>query len=143
MSNETVSDPNALQEAEKYDNPVASREFILGILAEHAGPMTLSRLISHLEYDGDDERIEGLSRRLRAMERDGQVIRNRRGGYVPVTHTELVRGRVLGHRDGFGSKPAAARPYEPRGQARDSRMGDRDGRSHAPQGRGGKRTHEY
>ncbi|WP_407276160.1 ribonuclease R [Halothiobacillus sp. DCM-1] len=102
MSNEPVSDPNALQEAEKYDNPVASREFILGILAEHAGPMTLNRLISHLEYDGDEERIEGLSRRLRAMERDGQIIRNRRGGYVPVTHTELVRGRVLGHRDGFG-----------------------------------------
>lgn len=102
MSNEPVSDPNALQEAEKYDNPVASREFILGILAEHAGPMTLSRMISHLEYDGDDERIEGLTRRLRAMERDGQVIRNRRGGYVPVTHAQLVRGRVLGHRDGFG-----------------------------------------
>lgn len=102
MSQETVSDPQAALEAEKYDNPVASREFILQLLAEHDGPLTLNRLISHLEYDGDDERIEGLTRRLRAMERDGQVIRNRRGGYVPVTHAELVRGRVLGHRDGFG-----------------------------------------
>lgn len=102
MSQETVSDPQAALEAEKYDNPVASREFILQLLSEQDGPLTLNRLISHLEYDGDDERIEGLSRRLRAMERDGQVIRNRRGGYVPVTHAELVRGRVLGHRDGFG-----------------------------------------
>jgi ribonuclease R len=102
MSQETVSDPQAALEAEKYENPVASREFILQLLAEHDGPLTLNRLISLLGYDGDDERIEGLSRRMRAMERDGQVIRNRRGGYVPVTHAELVRGRVLGHRDGFG-----------------------------------------
>ncbi|MBN2854609.1 MAG: ribonuclease R [Halothiobacillaceae bacterium] len=102
MTQETVNDPNAVQEAEKYDNPVASREFILQLLSEHDGPLTLNRMISHLLYDGDDERIEGLSRRLRAMERDGQLIRNRRGGYVPVTHAELVRGRVLGHRDGFG-----------------------------------------
>jgi ribonuclease R len=102
MTQETVNDPNAVQEAEKYDNPVASREFILQLLSEQDGPLTLNRMISHLLYDGDDERIEGLSRRLRAMERDGQIIRNRRGGYVPVTHAELVRGRVLGHRDGFG-----------------------------------------
>ncbi|WP_322627931.1 ribonuclease R [Halothiobacillus sp.] len=102
MTQETVEDPNAAIEAEKYDNPVASRDFILQMLAEHDGPLTLNRMISQLEYDGDEERIEGLTRRLRAMERDGQVIRNRRGGYVPVTHTELVRGRVLGHRDGFG-----------------------------------------
>ncbi|WP_082922916.1 ribonuclease R [Halothiobacillus diazotrophicus] len=102
MTQETVVDPNAALEAEKYDNPVASREFILQVLTEHDGPLTLNRMISQLEYDGDEERIEGLTRRLRAMERDGQVIRNRRGGYVPVTQTELVRGRVLGHRDGFG-----------------------------------------
>ncbi len=102
MTEQTVDDPHANREAEKYDNPVASREFILQMLSDHGGPTTLNRLISELEYDGDEERIEGLRRRLRAMERDGQIIRNRRGGYMPVSKAELVRGRVLGHRDGFG-----------------------------------------
>ena len=36
------------------------------------------------------------------MERDGQLIRNRRGDYALVERLNLIRGRVLGHRDGFG-----------------------------------------
>lgn len=102
MTESHLEDPNAPREAEKYDNPVASREFLLDLLGKQDGPITLNRLISQLGYDGDEERIEGLRRRLRAMERDGQVIRNRRGGYLPVTKAELVAGRVIGHRDGFG-----------------------------------------
>jgi len=102
MTDLNTKDPNADSEAQKYDHPVASREFLLKILSDNNGPMTLNRLISYLGYDGDEERIEGVRRRMKAMERDGQVIRNRRGGYVPVTKAELVPGRVIGHRDGFG-----------------------------------------
>ncbi len=102
MTDSNLEDPNAPREAEKYDNPVASREYLLELLADQDGPTTLNRLISKLGYDDDEERIEGLRRRLRAMERDGQAIRNRRGGYMPVSKAELVRGRVIGHRDGFG-----------------------------------------
>ena len=36
------------------------------------------------------------------MERDGQVIRNRRGAFGLVDQMDLVNGRVIGHRDGFG-----------------------------------------
>ena len=36
------------------------------------------------------------------MERDGQVIRNRRGEFGLVERMDLVTGRVIGHRDGFG-----------------------------------------
>ena len=36
------------------------------------------------------------------MERDGQVIRNRRGDFGLVDRMDLVTGRVIGHRDGFG-----------------------------------------
>jgi ribonuclease R len=43
-----------------------------------------------------------LRRRLRAMERDGQLIFTRRGTYAPVDKLDLIRGRVTGHRDGFG-----------------------------------------
>ncbi|MEW6444848.1 MAG: ribonuclease R [Pseudomonadota bacterium] len=94
-------DPHAEREAEKYENPIASREMILDLVKAHSGPMTFERLLLDLGYDEDD-RIEALRRRLRAMERDGQIIRNRKGGYIPLQKGELVRGRVIGHRDGFG-----------------------------------------
>ena len=45
---------------------------------------------------------EALQRRLSAMERDGQVIRNRRGEFGLIDRMDLVTGRVIGHRDGFG-----------------------------------------
>ena len=45
---------------------------------------------------------EALQRRLSAMERDGQIIRNRRGDFGLVDRMDLVTGRVIGHRDGFG-----------------------------------------
>ncbi len=94
-------DPYAEREAEKYENPIASREFLLDMIKAHGSPMTFERLLLNLGYD-DDERIEALRRRLKAMERDGQLIRNRKGGYVPLDKSDLVRGRVIGHRDGFG-----------------------------------------
>ena len=102
MTEANIQDPNASIEAQKYDNPVASRDYLLQLLSENQGPLTLNRLISQLGYDGDEERIEGVRRRMKAMERDGQIIRNRRGGYVPVGKAELIAGRVIGHRDGFG-----------------------------------------
>ena len=36
------------------------------------------------------------------MARDGQIIRNRRGEFGLVDRMDLVTGRVIGHRDGFG-----------------------------------------
>ena len=36
------------------------------------------------------------------MERDGQIIRNRRGDFGLTGRMDLVTGRVIGHRDGFG-----------------------------------------
>jgi ribonuclease R len=36
------------------------------------------------------------------MERDGQTISNRRRAYARIKQVDLIRGRVLGHKDGFG-----------------------------------------
>lgn len=94
-------DPHADREAKKYDNPIPSREFILAVITDAGKPMTRERVAEALKLDNEDQ-LEGLRRRLRAMERDGQLIYNRRGGYLPVDMAELVRGRVVGHRDGFG-----------------------------------------
>ena len=50
----------------------------------------------------DPNAIEALRRRLIAMERDGQLVSNRKGAYAVVDKFDLVRGRVQGHRDGYG-----------------------------------------
>jgi ribonuclease R len=50
----------------------------------------------------DEDSIEALRRRLIAMARDGQIHSNRRQGYGALDRLDLIRGRVQGHRDGFG-----------------------------------------
>ena len=96
-----IIDPAAEREARTYDNPIASRELILEVLEKAQGPLTKSKLTVLLGIEGEDQ-AEGLRRRLIAMERDGQIIQNRRGAYGPVSKMDLVRGRVSGHRDGYG-----------------------------------------
>ena len=36
------------------------------------------------------------------MERDGEIIRNRRNAILITARVDLLRGRVQGHPDGFG-----------------------------------------
>jgi ribonuclease R len=101
MTNNKKNDPNFEREAEKYDNPIPSREFILSILKQNNVPLTRKNIAKLLDLKGE-EQIEALRRRLRAMERDGQLLRNRKGAYGIVSKMNLVKGRVMGHPDGFG-----------------------------------------
>ncbi|SCZ49794.1 RNAse R [Thiohalomonas denitrificans] len=94
-------DPHQTREARKYENPIPSREFIMDLLAEQGRPMARQQIAKALKLEGD-EPLEALRRRLRAMERDGQLMQNRRGGYGLISKMDLVRGRVVGHADGFG-----------------------------------------
>lgn len=99
----SVEDPFAQREAEKYDNPIPSREFIIEYLEQVNRPLSLTALAEGLEIDVDDEeRFEALSRRLKAMLRDAQLIKNRRGSFGLIQKMDLVTGRVIGHPDGFG-----------------------------------------
>jgi ribonuclease R len=93
-------DPQAEREAGTYTNPIASRELILQVIHQE-GAMTYERLVESLKLV-TEEQLEALRRRLNAMVRDGQLIRNRREGYIPVDEADLVRGRVIAHPDGFG-----------------------------------------
>lgn len=97
----TPQDPHASREAANYDNPIPSREFILDLLEQLGEPLSRRRLAERLQLD-DDQQQEALRRRLRAMERDGQLLRNRRGAYGIVSKMDLVPGRVQAHRDGYG-----------------------------------------
>jgi ribonuclease R len=95
------TDPYAKRESKKYTNPIASREFILDILDQSVGPMSHKQLVKALGIKDDDDR-EALRRRLLAMERDGQIHSNRKQAYAKVDKLDLIRGRVQGHRDGYG-----------------------------------------
>ena len=94
-----IKDPEAKLEANRYQNPVASRTLILKTITS-AGMMTQSSVYEALQVTAEQE--EGVSRRLAAMVRDGQLVQNRRGGYLPVDEKHLIRGHVIAHADGFG-----------------------------------------
>ena len=94
-------DPYHAREAKKYDNPIPSREFIMEALQERGVPMDFPGIAEMLKLD-DEDRLEALRRRLKAMERDGQLVRNRKDNYCMVNKRDLIVGRVIGHADGFG-----------------------------------------
>ncbi|HEX6828768.1 MAG TPA: VacB/RNase II family 3'-5' exoribonuclease, partial [Burkholderiales bacterium] len=94
------TDPHLARERGKYEHPIPSREFILQLLAEHGVPVPPEELAHLLDITGAEQ--ESFERRLEAMERAGQVMRNRKGALCVVEKLDLVRGRVEGHPDGFG-----------------------------------------
>ncbi len=94
-------DPHRARESRKYENPIPSREFIMQALEGHGAPMWRSELAELLKLDSDESQ-EALRRRMNAMERDGQLVRNRRGAFCLVNKSDLIAGRIIGHPDGFG-----------------------------------------
>ncbi len=95
------TDPHAEREAAKYSQPIISREALTEFLSDAPGPMTAEEIAQKLKLTAPD-RFEALSRRLGAMQRDGQVLVNRRGGYAVAEQLDLIAGSVIAHPDGFG-----------------------------------------
>ncbi|HEX5343471.1 MAG TPA: ribonuclease R [Duganella sp.] len=79
---------------------IPSREEILGIFRSAKGPLDLRALSKSLKVATEAQAI--LSRRLNAMQRDGQIIIDDTGHYTLATQTGFIAGRVSSHRDGFG-----------------------------------------
>ncbi len=96
-----IADPHAEREAARYDNPIPSREVILDLLTAADKPLSHPHIARDLDLH-EEEQVEALRKRLRAMERDGQLMVNRRGAYGLVDKLNLLRCRVQGHRDGYG-----------------------------------------
>ena len=94
-------DPHKEREAKKYGRPIPSRELMLEVMEKNGGPIAFRELADKLALE-DPQDLDAMKYRLRAMERDGQILFNRSKKYVPVTKADLVKGRVSGHPDGFG-----------------------------------------
>lgn len=95
------NDTQFQNEQSRYEDPIPSRELILKTLADESGPKTLDELIGAFGLQKLNQQ-EALSRRLVAMQREGQTMQNRRGAWGVVTRMNLIAGVVQAHRDGFG-----------------------------------------
>ncbi|MBI1889038.1 MAG: ribonuclease R [Burkholderiales bacterium] len=84
----------------QYSYPIPSREEILGILRTSSEAQDAAAIAKALGVKNNE--VEGLARRLAAMERDGQIKPDRRGRYQLAHQTSFIEGRVSGHRDGYG-----------------------------------------
>ncbi len=93
-------DPFLERERAQYEHPLPSREYVLQILEERGAPIAEEELCSLLHIE--EQESELFTRRLRAMQRDGQIMRNRKGALCVVDKLDLVKGKVQGHPDGFG-----------------------------------------
>ena len=112
MSTASITAINA-SDYQKYSNPIPSRDFISALIKKSDRPLNRSQLADLLDLSTDEQK-EALRRRLRAMERDGQVSFTHRQGYRLVDESELFEGRVIGHSDGFGFlSPADRYPNTP------------------------------
>ena len=94
------SDPFFERESQKYDFPLPSREFIIQTLADCGVPMPFADLATALDIQAVE--MEFFERRMFAMQRDGQVMRNRSGAYLLPAKADLIRGTVQGHPEGYG-----------------------------------------
>lgn len=82
-------DPFKQREADKYENPIPSREFIMSFLLKMSQPLTRRVLFKKLGLCGEEAKL-ALKRRVRAMVRDKQLILIK-GGQFWVAGRELPR----------------------------------------------------
>ena len=94
------NDPHAQREAAQYETPLPSRELILQVITEQGVPVALKDLYAILEIAEEEHEI--LGRRLNAMEREGQVMRNRKNLLCLPDKIDAIAGVIQGHQDGFG-----------------------------------------
>ncbi len=93
-------DPHFHREAAKYEQPLPSREYIVLTLEQQGKPVSFSHLCDLLDIHKSEE--SSFERRLVAMEREGQLMRNRKNAYILPERASLIAGRIEGHADGYG-----------------------------------------
>jgi ribonuclease R len=89
-----------LSNQNKNNSTPPTREAILGVLRQEDQPMSPDALATKLAVIGEARNL--FERRLAAMERDGQIMPNRKGLLLVASKLDFTAGRVLGHKDGFG-----------------------------------------
>ncbi len=94
------ADPFFERESVRYEFPLPSREYIMQIMADEGRPVEFVELVELLDITTAEKDM--FQRRLGAMEREGQLMRNRKGAYILPERAGLTPGRIQGHQDGYG-----------------------------------------
>lgn len=94
-----MSDPHQKRESEKYDNPIPSREYILGFIKKK--PISKYDLFDLLKVDSEQKKP--LTHRLKAMVRDEQLNCDNDGNFTIFDPAEGIKiGTVVANPKGFG-----------------------------------------
>lgn len=84
------------------DAAAPERQEILDLLADQGRPLMRKEIVARLGVESPDSK-EILRRRLKAMLRDGQLVKSRNSKKFGLPEKmNLVRGRISAHKDGFG-----------------------------------------
>ena len=94
------ADPFFERESARYDFPLPSREYVTQVMTDAGRPLLLDDLVELLDIAPSER--EMFQRRLGAMEREGQLLRNRKGDYILPERASLTPGKIQGHQDGYG-----------------------------------------
>jgi len=86
--------------ARRYAEEIPGRDVILQLLRKRKAPLPVEQIAHELKVS--THKHEFVVRRLKAMCRDGQLVRNRKNAYGVAKKMDLLRGRVVAKRDGFG-----------------------------------------
>ena len=100
LSKTRKNDPHFQREVAKYEQPLPSREYVLQIVEEQGKPVSFEELCALLDIHKSE--YEMFQRRLAAMEREAQLMRNRKGAFILPERASLIAGRIEGHADGYG-----------------------------------------
>ncbi|ALD15487.1 exoribonuclease R [Buchnera aphidicola (Aphis glycines)] len=85
----------------KYINTIPSRERILSFLKNCKNVIKRKKIEKKFSINNKDDK-KALRRRLKAMEQDKQIIYAYDHYYVVLENINMVIGKVIGHRDGYG-----------------------------------------
>ena len=100
LSKTRKNDPHFSREVAKYEQPLPSREYVLQVVEDQGKPVSFEQLCVLLDIHKTE--YETFQRRLGAMEREAQLMRNRKGAYILPERASLIAGRIEGHADGYG-----------------------------------------
>lgn len=85
----------------EYEVEIPSRDELLEAVEARLKPITFEEILARFALTDERQHV-GVKRRLRAMERDGQLIYTKANAYGLPSRMNLIKGRIIGHRDGFG-----------------------------------------
>ncbi len=100
LSKTRRADPFFERESKRYELPLPSREYVTQVLTDEGRPLSFVELVGLLDIA--ESECEMFQRRLGAMEREGQLLRNRKGTYILPERASLTAGKIQGHQDGYG-----------------------------------------